>query len=232
MNTLTRPSASGARAALMQPARPALVPFTAARATLAAPSVALRRSAAAAASPAARRAPAGLRGLTVRASASPQSAPATPAPAPVGVKVIPAAVAIGIGLLVKFVVPAPAGITEQAWSLFAIFLSTIMGLVLEPLPVGAWAFLSLTAVLVTKTLPFAAALSAMTNEVIWLIVISFFFAKGFEKTGLGERIANLFVKALGKSTLGLAYGLAAAETFISPAMPSTTARAGERACCG
>jgi len=142
------------------------------------------------------------------------------------VKPLPAAVAIGVGLLVRFLVPVPGGISEQAWSLFAIFLSTIVGLVLEPLPVGAWAFLSLTAVLATKTLPFAAALSAMTNEVIWLIVISFFFAKGFEKTGLGERIANIFVAALGKSTLGLAYGLVAAETFIAPAMPSTTARAG------
>lgn len=51
---------------------------------------------------------------------------------------------------------------------------------------------------------------AMTNEVIWLIVISFFFAKGIEKTGLGERIANIFVAAMGQSTLGLAYGLAIA----------------------
>ena len=36
----------------------------------------------------------------------------------------------------------------------------------------------------------------------------------------------LFVKLFGKSTLGLAYGLSAAETLIAPAMPSTTARAG------
>lgn len=50
--------------------------------------------------------------------------------------------------------------------------------------------------------------------------------QGFEKTGLGERVAQLFVKVFGKSTLGLAYGLSVAETFIAPAMPSTTARAG------
>lgn len=66
----------------------------------------------------------------------------------------------------------------------------------------------------------------MTSEVIWLIVISFFFAKGFEKTGLGERLANIFVAAMGKSTLGLAYGLSIAELLLSPALPSTTARAG------
>lgn len=46
------------------------------------------------------------------------------------------------------------------------------------------------------------------------------------KTGLGDRIAMYFVKWLGKSTLGLAYGLALSEAMIAPAMPSTTARAG------
>lgn len=46
------------------------------------------------------------------------------------------------------------------------------------------------------------------------------------KTGLGDRIAMHFVRWLGKSTLGLSYGLALSEAFICPAMPSTTARAG------
>jgi di/tricarboxylate transporter len=94
--------------------------------------------------------------------------------------------------------------------LLSIFISTIAGLVLSPLPVGAWAFLSLTASVVTKTLSFSCAISAFTNEVIWLIVISF-FAHGFVKTGLGDKIATYFVKWLGKSTLGLSYRLTISE---------------------
>jgi DASS family divalent anion:Na+ symporter len=117
-------------------------------------------------------------------------------------------------------------VTPQAWQLLSIFLSTIAGLVLSPLPVGAWAFLGLTTAVITRTLTFSAAFSAFTNEVIWLIVISFFFARGFVKTGLGDRIATYFVKWLGKSTLGLSYGLTVSEALIAPAMPSTTARAG------
>ena len=97
---------------------------------------------------------------------------------------------------------------------------------LEPLPVGAWAFVMLTFTVASKTLPFLTAFAAFRNEVIWLIVVSFFFAKGFEKCGLGDRIANLFVKLMGKSTLGLSYGLVLAEGLIAPAMPSTSARAG------
>ena len=34
--------------------------------------------------------------------------------------------------------------------------------------------------------------------------------QGFEKTGLGARVATIFVKLFGKSTLGLAYGLSIA----------------------
>ncbi|XP_022879550.1 dicarboxylate transporter 2.1, chloroplastic-like isoform X3 [Olea europaea var. sylvestris] len=143
-----------------------------------------------------------------------------------GVKPIPFFISIFIGLLLRFAVPKPHSLTPKAWSLLSIFLTTISGLILSPLPVGAWAFTCLTLAVITKTLTFAAAFSAFTNEVIWLIVISFFFSKGFVKTGLGDRIAMLFVRWLGKSTLGLSYGLVLSEAVISPAMPSTTARAG------
>lgn len=46
------------------------------------------------------------------------------------------------------------------------------------------------------------------------------------KTGLGDRVATYFVKWLGRSTLGLSYGLTLSEAMIAPAMPSATARAG------
>ncbi|KAK9110981.1 hypothetical protein Scep_018500 [Stephania cephalantha] len=151
--------------------------------------------------------------------------PPPPPPRP-GAKILPLAISVGIGLIVKFLLPKPVEVTADAWQLLAIFLSTIAGLVLSPLPVGAWAFVGLTASIVTNTLSFATAFSAFTNEVIWLIVISFFFARGFVKTGLGDRIATYFVKWLGKSTLGLSYGLTVSEALIAPAMPSTTARAG------
>ncbi len=42
---------------------------------------------------------------------------------------------------------------------------------------GAWAFLAVTTAIATKTLTFAAAFCAFTNDVIWLIVVSFFFAR-------------------------------------------------------
>ena len=49
--------------------------------------------------------------------------------------------------------------------------------------------------------------------------------QGFERTGLGERIANKLLTVCGSNSLGLAMGLAAAEMLVCPAMPSTTSRA-------
>ncbi|KAK4252794.1 hypothetical protein QN277_014336 [Acacia crassicarpa] len=167
--------------------------------------------------------------IQASSSSSSSSSPALPSsssPVTQGAKPLPFFISISIGLIVRFIVPKPVEVTPQAWQLLSIFLSTIAGLVLTPLPVGAWAFVGLTVSVVTKTLSFSAAFHAFTHEIIWLIVISFFFARGFVKTGLGDRIATYFVKWLGKSTLGLSYGLIFSEVFIAPALPSTTARAG------
>ncbi|KAG7535419.1 Solute carrier family 13 [Arabidopsis thaliana x Arabidopsis arenosa] len=169
--------------------------------------------------------------FTLRATASsspekPQSLPSPSPPQPQGAKLIPLTISISTGLIVRFLIPRPEQVTSQGWQLLSIFLFTISGLVLGPLPVGAWAFIGLTASIVTKTLPFSTAFAAFTNELIWLIAISFFFARGFIKTGLGDRIATYFVKWLGKSTLGLSYGLAFCETLMGLIMPSTMARAG------
>jgi L-tartrate/succinate antiporter len=69
-------------------------------------------------------------------------------------------------------------------------------------------------------------LSGFTNTTVWLIFGAFMFALGYEKTGLGKRIALLLVRALGKRTLGLGYALTFADLLTAPFTPSNTARSG------
>ena len=61
--------------------------------------------------------------------------------------------------------PPPSGVTTQAWHLLAIFLGTIVGIITQPLPLGAVAMLGLGATMLTKTLTFAAAFSAFASEI-------------------------------------------------------------------
>eukprot|EP00958_Prasinococcus_capsulatus_P024822 scaffold3965_cov414-Prasinococcus_capsulatus_cf.AAC.3 len=140
------------------------------------------------------------------------------------------AYAVLTGLIV-WLIPTPAGLLEmengqKAWQLLAIFMGTIVGIITQPLPLGAVALLGLGATMVTQTLTFKAAFSAMSSEIPWLIALAFFFAKGFIKTGLGNRVAYLFVSLFGKTTLGLSYSLVFSEALLSPAIPSLAARAG------
>ena len=75
--------------------------------------------------------------------------------------------------------------------------------------------------MVTGLLPFAAAFSAFSSEIPWLIALAFFLARGFIKTGLGNRIAYYIVSLFGKSTLGLTYSLVFSEALLAPAIPSS-----------
>ncbi len=110
--------------------------------------------------------------------------------------------------------------------MLAIFVGTIVALILQPLPTGSVAMVGLAVAMITGTQVPADALSGFSNATIWLIVASFFIAEGFLVTGLGERIALMFVARLGRSSLGLSYGMALTDLVLAPATPSNTARAG------
>ena len=134
-----------------------------------------------------------------------------------------ATLAVGVGIWFS---PMPAGITAQAWHLLAIFVATIVGFILNPIPIGAIAFTSISLSVLLQVLKPGEALSGFADTTVWLIVAAFLFAKGFIKTGLGRRIAYNIMHAIGDSTLKLAYALMLSDVIISPATPSNTARAG------
>ncbi|CAA7404148.1 unnamed protein product [Spirodela intermedia] len=161
----------------------------------------------------------------VRASAA--GSPPAPAPAQPwqGAALKPLAASIATGVILWFV-PVPGGVSRNAWQLLAIFLATIVGIITQPLPLGAVALMGLGAAVLTKTLTFAAAFSAFGDPIPWLIALAFFFARGFIKTGLGNRVAYQFVSMFGSSSLGLGYSLVFSEALLAPAIPSVSARAG------
>lgn len=136
-----------------------------------------------------------------------------------------ALITVLVGTAIWFA-PVPAGLKPQAWHLFAVFVATILGFILQPLPIGALALISITFCGISGVLKPAEALSAFGNTVVWLIIAAFLFAKGFIKTGLGRRIAYVLMKAIGDSTLKLSYALVLSDLIVAPATPSNTARAG------
>ena len=153
--------------------------------------------------------------------------------------VAPIVAAIAIALI-----PAPAGLPRHAWFFFAIFVGVIVGLMFEPLPGGAIGLIGVTLVTVLSRYVFFSpdqlaengfedtqeairwALSGFSNTTVWLIFGAFMFALGYEKTGLGRRLALLIVRAMGRKTLTLGYAVTIADTLLAPFTPSVTARSG------
>ena len=130
-----------------------------------------------------------------------------------------------IGAVIWFL-PVPTGLKPQAWHLLAIFVATIIGIILQPLPMGAMALIGITVCALTETLTVPQALSAFADATIWLIVCAFLFARSFIKTGLGSRIAYILMSKIGDSTLKLGYVMCISDLILAPATPSNTARGG------
>ncbi|MCP3967929.1 MAG: anion permease [Lentisphaerae bacterium] len=134
---------------------------------------------------------------------------------------------------IMWMMPVPHGLEIHGWHLLAIFIGTILAIITEAVPMGVAAMTAIAVTAVSGILapgnPGAGinmALSGFSNSVIWLIVLAFFISRGFVKTGLGKRIAYIFVRFFGRRTLGLSYSLLFADLVLAPAIPSNTARGG------
>jgi L-tartrate/succinate antiporter len=131
---------------------------------------------------------------------------------------------------VVWLLPPPEGLSVAAWRYAALFSGVIAALVTEPLPgpaigvIGVSVAASLRLVGGTPTESMRWALSGFSNDVVWLVFSATTFALGYEKTGLGRRIALVLVNALGRRTIGLGYAIALSDLVLAPFTPSNTAR--------
>jgi L-tartrate/succinate antiporter len=151
--------------------------------------------------------------------------------------VVPLAIAGALALL-----PPPPGLAPHAWYYFALFSGVVAALVTEPIPNTAVGLVGLTlAAVLSRWVLFSPedlakpgfnvvtqsvnwALSGFASTTVWLVGGAFMFALGYEKTGLGRRIALLLVRALGRRTLTLGYATTFADAILAPFTPSNTAR--------
>src|SRR5262245_87477 len=125
---------------------------------------------------------------------------------PDGTAAVPAArwrrslrwVAVLVAGLAVALVPVPEGISGRSWALLAIFVSTIAGLMIQPLPGGAMVLLGIATTAVTGVLTPQEALAGYGDPIVWLVLAAFFMSRGMMKTGLGRRIAFWFIRSIGR----------------------------------
>lgn len=134
-------------------------------------------------------------------------------------------IVLGCGLLIA-AIPKPDAVTREAWTLLAIFVATIVGSIIQPMTGSAMVLLGVIATAVFGALPIEKALSGYSDRFVWLVLAAFFISRAMIKTGLGHRIALIFVRMIGRKTLGLGYSLVFTDFILASFIPSTGARSG------
>ena len=133
-------------------------------------------------------------------------------------------------IVIAYIIPAPATITAEGWRQTAIFICVIAGMVTDPLPASALVLLGLTAMsanlatIEPATQAMREVLGGYAEPSVWLVLVAMLIAKMMLDCGLARRIALLFVRAVGRTSLGIAYALQMTDVSLASGVPSITAR--------
>ena len=131
-----------------------------------------------------------------------------------------------IYLIVVYAIPRPAEIHPEGWRLLGIFIATVAGMITQPIPNGALVLIGVTLSAMLGGLTIEQALGGYADKSVWLVIAAIMISRGLVNTGLGRRIALFFVRAFGKSSLGVSYALAMSDMVLAGMIPSNSARSG------
>ena len=162
-------------------------------------------------------------GSAVSTSALERKTGAGPALSPVALRF---AAVIAIYFVVVYLVPKPPTVTVHGWRIAGIFFATIGGQMLRPLPGAVMVLLGICALPLLGGVTMAQALAGFASPSCWLVVTAMLISRTMRDTGLARRIALLFVRAFGGTSLGVSYSLVFTDVTLAGSIPSITARNG------
>jgi DASS family divalent anion:Na+ symporter len=136
------------------------------------------------------------------------------------------AIIFAVYLMVVYLIPRPVTVKPEGWRLTGIFLATIAGSIIQPIPGGALVLAAIALSAVLGGLTIQAALAGYGDTTVWLVMAAFFVSRALINTGLARRIALFFVKLFGQSSLGVSYALSVSDMVLATIIPSNGARSG------
>ena len=133
---------------------------------------------------------------------------------------------IALYLLIVYLIPKPEAVKPEGWRLFGLFVASVAGLIVQPIPGGAIVLLAVAIAPIIGGLTLAQSLSGFGDPTVWLVMAAFFISRALIKTGLARRIALVFVRMFGGKSLGVCYALAFSDMVLATIIPSAGARSG------
>ena len=133
---------------------------------------------------------------------------------------------VAVYAVVVYLIPKPAAVNAAGWRLTGIFIATIAGCIMQPIPGGALVLLAVTLSAMFGGLTVDQALAGYADKSVWLVMAAFFISRALINTGLARRVALFFVRLFGKSSLGVSYALSLSDLCLAGVIPSNGARSG------
>jgi divalent anion:Na+ symporter, DASS family len=131
-----------------------------------------------------------------------------------------------IGFAILVLIPQPATISVQGWRMLAIFVCTIAAMMLRPIAGGAAVLMAVVTIILTGVMTPAQAMAGYGNPTVWLVLAAFFISRAIIGCGLARRLALLFIRTVGGTSLGLGYALVGCDIVMATVIPGNSARTG------
>lgn len=164
--------------------------------------------------------PQGQIGAAASAAEQPRRAPAAAATRPLRLLAL-----VGVYAAIVLLVPRPEAVSPSGWRVTALFLTTIAGLMIQPMPGAALVIVSLTLFVLVGGLPASRVLAGFASPAVWLVFVAMLMSRALRDSGLSRRIALVFIRMVGRTSLGVSYALAMTDVTLASGM-SITARSG------
>lgn len=123
-----------------------------------------------------------------------------------------------------YLVPRPEGVDPAGWRVTGVFFATIAGLMLQPMPGAQIVVIGVTMLIVVGGVSVGQALSGYGSASVWMVLAAMLMSRALRDSGLARRIALLFIRAIGMTSLGLGYALHLTDVTLATGVPSITAR--------
>ena len=136
------------------------------------------------------------------------------------------AILIAVYLIFSYVIPKPVRMKQEGWQFTGLFIAMVLGLMLEPMPGGAFVLVCVTVSTIVGGVSIAKALAGYADPTVWLVMAAFFISRALINTGLARRIALFFVRIFGRTSIGVTYALALSDFSLAGIIPSNGARSG------
>src|SRR5262245_1629434 len=96
-------------------------------------------------------------------------------------------IAVAVAGVAFWLMPPPDGLTVQVWRLFAVFITAIVSVVVNALPLLTASVLAIATAVLTGLLRPEVAYAGFGNATILLIVVTFLVANAVVKSGVARR---------------------------------------------